>query len=75
MLYIFPGYDVTNYFRSEATAKKTVENAASDGLRWNFSRRVDERITKFHKVVGDSRPHKFAGYDIASCFRSAAKCN
>ena len=27
------GYDITNYFRSEATAKKkTFENAASDGF-------------------------------------------
>ena len=73
--YIITGYDITNYFRSEATAKKTVENAASDGFRWNLSRKVYARITKFHAVVRDNWPHKLAGYDVASCFQSAAKCN
>ena len=32
MAYIGAEYDVTTYFRSEATAKKTVENAASGGI-------------------------------------------
>ena len=35
--YICAGYDITNYFRPEATAKKTVENAASDGFGSTFS--------------------------------------
>ena len=36
LAYIAAGYDVTTYFRSEVTAKKTVENALSGGFRWNF---------------------------------------
>ena len=44
-IYTDPSYshtvcDVTNYFRSEVTAKKTVEDAASDGIGWNFSRMI-----------------------------------
>jgi len=38
---------------------------------WNFSRKVYVKINKFHTVVGDNWPHKSAGYDVASCFRSA----
>ena len=53
------------------TAKKTVANVASDGFRWNCSRRVHARITKFHTVVEDNWPHKAALYDVASCFRAA----
>ena len=37
--------------------------------------RFSARITKFHTVVGDNWPHKSAEYDVASYFRSAAKCN
>ena len=36
LLYVHPGYGITNYFRSEIIAKITVENAASDGFWWNF---------------------------------------
>ena len=35
--YIFSRYDITTYFRSEATAKKNIENAASYCFRWSFS--------------------------------------
>ena len=52
-VYNHTGYDVTNYFRSEATAKKAVENGASDGFMWNFSRKMYARIAKFHTFVGD----------------------
>ena len=66
LLYICTGDDVTNYFLSEATAKKSSRNAALDGFRWNFSRKVYGRITKFHTLVGDNWPHKSAGgYGIA----------
>ena len=37
--YICTGYGVINYFQSEVIAKKNVENAASDGFRWNFLRK------------------------------------
>ena len=37
IVYSHTGYYVTNYFRSEVTAKKTVENAASDGFGSNLS--------------------------------------
>ena len=60
-------YDVTNYFRSEATAKKTVANSASDGFMWNSSRKVYAMITRFHAVVGADWPHESVGYDAASC--------
>ena len=43
--YIWTGHDVTNYFQSEVTAK-TVENTASDGFRWNFSRKVKAMIDR-----------------------------
>ena len=66
VVYIHTGCDVTNYFRSEVIAKKTVQNAASDGFRCNFSRQVIARITKFYTVVGDIRPHKYAGYDVTT---------
>ena len=55
--------------------KKTLENAASDGFRWNLLRKVYARITKFHKVVGDNCPQESAWYNVAGCFRSAAKSN
>ena len=64
------GYDITNYFRSEVIATKTVENAASDGFRCNFSR-IIARITEFYTVVRDIWPHKSAGYDVISYFQSA----
>ena len=35
------GYDITIDFRSDVIdVRKTVENVASDGFRWNFARRV-----------------------------------
>ena len=68
-------YDVTNYFRSEVLAKKTDENAESDGFGWNFSRTVYARITKFHNLAWDVRCDKPAGYGITNYFRSAAKYN
>ena len=40
LAYIGAGYDVTSYFRSETTAKKTVEIADSGGFRRNFLRTV-----------------------------------
>ena len=52
MLYIRTGYDVTNYFRSEIIAKKTVENAASNDFRWNLSIKVCARTTKFYTLAG-----------------------
>ena len=70
------GYDVTDHFRMAVIeVQKTVENVALDGFRWNLSITFYERIAKFHTVIGDKRPHKTAGYDVASCFRSAEKCN
>ena len=72
--YNHTGYYVTIYFRWEVIdVRKTVENAASDGFRWNFSKNVKAMISKLHAVV--NRPHKSAGYDVTSCFQSAAKCN
>ena len=50
MSYISAEYDVIIYFRSEVIVKY-VENVASDGFRWNFSRMVQARITKFHVVL------------------------
>ena len=37
--------------------------------------KVCAMITKFHTVIGDNCPHKSAGYNVASCLRSSAKCN
>ena len=37
--------------------QKTVENAVSDGFRWNFSKEIYGRITKFHMVIGDNWSH------------------
>ena len=64
-------YDVTNYFRWEVIAKKTVESAGSYGFVWNFSTTVCARITKFCTLFGDNRQHKPTGLDTASCFWSA----
>ena len=48
---IHTGYDVTNYFQSDATAKITVENATSDGFGSNFSRMVSAAITQFYTFI------------------------
>ena len=48
---------------------------ASDGFGSNFWRTVQVNITKFGSLIGDNQSHNVAGYDIASCFRSAVKCN
>ena len=37
---------------------KTVENAASDGNGWNFSRMVQARIVKYDTLIEDKRHHK-----------------
>ena len=75
MPYIYNGFDITNYFRLEATVKKTIENPTSDSFSWNFLRKVYARINKFQKVVWDNSPHKSAGYDVVSCFWSTVKYN
>ena len=48
-----------------------MENTASDGVGWNFSRTVQARITKFAKHIEDDRAHKPVGNNITSYFRSA----
>ena len=75
LFYSHIGHDVISCFRAEVNAKQIVENTASDGLGWNFSRTVQARITTFYRLIGNNLPHKPAGYEITSCFRSAAKCN
>ena len=75
MPYTVAGYGVTNYFRWEATAKKTIENAAIGGFRRNFWRTVSARITTFHTVLGDLWSLKPAGYDVTRYFKSAVKYN
>ena len=55
----------------DIAAKKTVENTASGSFRWNFSRKVIARITKFYTVVGNIWPHKSARYDVTSHVQSA----
>ena len=60
ILYSQTAQDITNYFRPEVMAQKTVENAASDGFWCNLSRTIHARITKFHTLIVDNRPHKTA---------------
>ena len=60
---------------TKSSQMQYVENSASDGIRWNFLRKVCAKITIFHTAVGGKWPHKYAGYDVAICFRSATKCN
>ena len=69
------GCDITSYFRSEAIAKKTVENAASNGVISNFSITVFTKITKLYSYIGHNQPHKAAGYDLTGFFQSTAKYN
>ena len=59
------------YFRSEVIGEKTVENTASDGLGWNFSRTAGAVIMKFYILIEDNPLHKHAGNDVTSCFRLA----
>ena len=40
--------------RVSGALPKNVENAASDGFMWNFSKKIYAMITKFHTVVGDN---------------------
>ena len=47
-----------------------VETTVSDGFEWNFSRMVQARNMKFYALIEDNRPHKPAGNDATSCFRS-----
>ena len=67
------GYDVTSYFWSEVIGKK-LQNATSNGFGSNFSKRL-KRGSWNLTHCWDNQPHKSAGYDVTSCFRSAATCN
>ena len=75
------GYDVTSLNTSGwqlSKFKKRVENAASDGFGWNFSRKVYARMAKFHTIVlsGITGPTNLPDMpSLASFFLSAAKCN
>ena len=52
----------------------TVENTVSDSFGSNFSRIVQQRITKFHILMAMDCLIFYARFDINSCFWSAAKC-
>ena len=73
LFYIHAGYDVKRNFRSEVIVEKTVENAASDGFRWNLSKPVSASIMKFYILIGAIGPTNQPA--VAGCLRSAAKCN
>ena len=68
LLYSRTGYGITSRL---VMAKINVENAASDGFGWNFSRTVQARITKFRMLIEENWPNKCAAYNvtIAACGR------
>ena len=66
------GNDATNW--SEVMWKKNCRNFFARRLGSNFLKMVQAMITKLYMLIGDSRSHKLAGYDLTSYYRSAVKC-
>ena len=66
-----PGYDDKYHSRGYrfVERRKRVENAASDGLGWNFLTTLKAVTTKLYK------PYKPVRHNITSCFRPASKRN
>ena len=75
MLYIRTGYNITIYFWPEVSEKKNAKmppHTVSGGISRD---RLKGGSPSFTRLSGGNRPHKSAGCDITSCFRSATKCN
>ena len=70
--YIVAGYDVTIYFRSEATAKK---NLSKMPPQVEFLENGLSRDHQISTVVGDLWSQEPAGYDVTRYFQLAVKCN
>ena len=54
--YICTAYDINNYFRSEATAKKIRPKCRLRRLQVEFLEKGLGEDRQIHKVVGDNRP-------------------
>ena len=73
-VYSLAGYDVTGYFRPTVIATNS-RKCRHRRILVEFPQKGSTDDHRISQLYGNGLPQSHDGYDINSCFRSAAKCN